>query len=136
MIQMLYSCVNSSRRDSSAFEHVFVGENREFEVLGLHNWLQFARLEQMGDLNYLGHTPKACGTPPRVLTIAFMTKQGSIKPRGSMLLGTSPEFELAPYTTVFLSGQTQVRIHLDSCEATVVCHSMKGGRVMGTCYIK
>jgi hypothetical protein len=46
--------------DSSAFEHVFVGEispaykSKEHVVKGLHNWIQIFHQERAGKLNYRG----------------------------------------------------------------------------------
>ena len=36
--------------DSSAFEHIFVGETRGGDVLGFHNWLRFYQLERLGTI--------------------------------------------------------------------------------------
>ena len=43
--------------DSSAFEHVFLGETKKKtkEVGGLHNWIQAYLLEKKNDLNYTGY---------------------------------------------------------------------------------
>lgn len=42
--------------DSSAFEHVFVGETRGgTEVLGFHNWIQFYVQEKAGNVDYQGY---------------------------------------------------------------------------------
>ena len=42
--------------DSSAFEHVFVGETRGGkEVLGFHNWVQFYLQEKAGNVDYQGY---------------------------------------------------------------------------------
>ncbi|KER25623.1 hypothetical protein T265_06968 [Opisthorchis viverrini] len=122
--------------DSSAFEHVFVGEKKGSEVSGFHNWIQFLRLESSGVLDYQGYFAKQCGDPPRIVTLAFRMKDGSTKPRGSMFLGTSPEFEMALYTVIFLSGHNHVNVRLDSCKAVVTCHPIHGGSYIGTCYIR
>ena len=45
-------------QDSSAFEHVFVGEQKGSKVLGLHNWVQLYMLEKEGKLNYHGWKSK------------------------------------------------------------------------------
>ena len=46
---------SSNKLDSSAFEHIFVGEvKNSAAVSGFHNWLQFYYLEQAGRLNYYG----------------------------------------------------------------------------------
>lgn len=41
--------------DSSAFEHVFVGEVKNGEVIGFHNWLTFCLLESKRSLDYHGY---------------------------------------------------------------------------------
>jgi poly(U)-specific endoribonuclease len=44
-------------RDSSGFEHVFVGEVKEGEVSGFHNWLAFYKEERRGTVDYKGYIP-------------------------------------------------------------------------------
>lgn len=41
--------------DSSGFEHVFVGETRNKEPMGFHNWIQFYLQEQAGKVDYQGY---------------------------------------------------------------------------------
>lgn len=44
--------------DSSAFEHVFVGETRnKTDVIGFHNWIQFYLQEKRGLVDYRGFFP-------------------------------------------------------------------------------
>ena len=40
---------------SSGFEHVFIGEVKNGDVSGFHNWFHWFWLESQGDINYLGH---------------------------------------------------------------------------------
>jgi poly(U)-specific endoribonuclease len=39
---------------SSGFEHVFVGETKNGEVSGFHNWVQFSKQETANSVNYNG----------------------------------------------------------------------------------
>lgn len=47
-----------AKNDSSAFEHVFVGEEKSGKVVGLHNWIQFYLEETKGNIDYLGWAGK------------------------------------------------------------------------------
>jgi len=52
---MLAINVENSSTNSSGFEHVFVGETRERDVTGFHNWIQFYLQEKAGQLDYRGY---------------------------------------------------------------------------------
>ena len=41
-------------RDSSGFEHVFLGEISRDVVTGFHNWIQLYHLERKNELDYRG----------------------------------------------------------------------------------
>ena len=41
--------------DSSGFEHVFVGEEKDGVIVGLHNWIQMYQEEKKGNFNYMGY---------------------------------------------------------------------------------
>ncbi|KAJ3089089.1 hypothetical protein HK102_007222 [Quaeritorhiza haematococci] len=43
-----------ANNDSSAFEHCFVGEARDEQVIGFHNWIQFFVQERKGHADYRG----------------------------------------------------------------------------------
>jgi len=108
---------------SSGFEHVFLGEKKSGKVQGFHNWVYFHHLEQQKKLNYLGHWEKVefegKGTG---LSFTF-TWGAEQKPFASMLVGTSPEFELALYTVCLLArGDEPCRITLGGQPVSVTTH--------------
>merc|ERR1719505_494212 len=68
------------------------------EVIGFHNWIQFYLQEKAGAVDYKGFM--SSDRNPHLMTIQFAWR-GETKPKGSMLIGTSPEFELALYTVCY-----------------------------------
>ena len=53
-----FRCCCFRQLDSSAFEHVFVGETRnKGDVIGFHNWIQFYLQEKRGLVDYRGFFP-------------------------------------------------------------------------------
>ena len=40
---------------SSGFETVFLAEQFDSEIIGLHNWIYFAKQEEANKINYLGY---------------------------------------------------------------------------------
>nr|AZN28812.1 endoribonuclease RNase H [Echinostoma cinetorchis] len=121
-------------QDSSAFEHVFVGEHRHDKLLGLHNWIQFALQEAQHKIDYQGYF-KTCGTPANLATVSFKQSSGLVKPKTTFLVGTTPAFEMALYTATFLiSKDRPQRVHLGSCEVDVICHRLRSKK-LGSCYL-
>ena len=49
----------STTNDSSGFEHVFLGETKNGEVTGMHNWIQIYEEERKGHLDYVGMSCRA-----------------------------------------------------------------------------
>ncbi|KAI9178931.1 hypothetical protein H9P43_005593 [Blastocladiella emersonii ATCC 22665] len=131
-----------SMNDSSAFEHVFVGEIRNGQVIGFHNWVTIFLAERKKVLDYRGYIfPRrrhACqpSNDTHLLKLQF-TYKGKLKPISTVLLGVSPEFELMLYTLVFLSGQDSVACVLDDTDVSVIVHRNKqrGTESIGSAYI-
>lgn len=127
--------------DTCGFEHVFVGEikynkkKQRHEVTGFHNWIQLYLEERRSKGNppepfdYLGFleprepAPNSNLPDPmrQLLTIRFKWHR-FLKSECSILVGTSPEFELALYTLCFYCGGTNNRVRLDPYGAEVVVH--------------
>lgn len=134
----LYRRERGGRLDSSGFEHVFIGEVKNEEVSGLHNWLQIALEEQAGRLDYRGYikprsqSSSESDSNDHLLTIQFRW-QGVEKFVGTSFIGTSPEFEMALYTMCFLVGEEQNEVELntgtDSFGITIKCYRMAGDKI-------
>ena len=100
----MYRRTSGGPIDSSGFEHVFVGEVKEGQVIGCHNWIQILVEESKKTLDYKGYYPprrsKRPSAPglllesPHLMTIMF-TWHAVAKTLGSNFIAVSPEFELA-----------------------------------------
>ncbi|DBA04172.1 TPA: hypothetical protein N0F65_004280, partial [Lagenidium giganteum] len=120
--------------DSSGFEHVFVGEEKDGKVCGCHNWIQIYNEERCGRLDYRGFIrPKARGrrvvdpmNHEQLVTIQFMWDR-EIKPVSTSLIGVSPEFEMALYTLCFLNGQEDNVVQLGPYSCNIKCYSFGHG---------
>uniref|UniRef100_K3WX75 EndoU domain-containing protein n=1 Tax=Globisporangium ultimum (strain ATCC 200006 / CBS 805.95 / DAOM BR144) TaxID=431595 RepID=K3WX75_GLOUD len=132
-----------AHNDSSGFEHVFVGEERDGKVMGCHNWLQIYNEERQGRLDYRGYIrPKQRGRKfmepynyEQLATIQFSWDR-EIKPVSTSFIGVSPEFELALYTLCFMNGKENNHIQLGPYWCNIKCFSFgHGDRVkIGTAF--
>jgi poly(U)-specific endoribonuclease len=106
--------------DSSGFEHVFVGEIKNNEVTGMHNWIRIYMEEKKHALDYRGYIkPRYRGLPvdspddqQQLVTMQFSWRN-VLKKVSTSLIGSSPEFEIALYTMIFLTqpeGKTPVQL--------------------------
>ncbi|XP_063751157.1 uridylate-specific endoribonuclease B isoform X2 [Eleginops maclovinus] len=134
----LYARKGASKPDSSGFEHVFVGETRGGRiVIGFHNWIQLYLQEKMGHIDYKGYSVDAHSPQPdenkHILALQFSWKDG-IKPKGSIFVGVSPEFEMALYTVCFLSSPNErVKVQFSFYDVEIVCHHYNQKHI-GTTY--
>ncbi|CAH8487738.1 unnamed protein product [Schistosoma curassoni] len=122
-----------SRGDSSAFEHVFVGEHKRSMMLGLHNWIQFYLKEKKKEINYYGW--KKSTLHEHLITIEYLDENKYKKPMGSVFVGSSPEFDIAIYTVTFLlSVRRYTTVKIDGCEIQIICEKLTPTE-MSTCYM-
>ncbi|KAM6926818.1 uridylate-specific endoribonuclease C isoform 2-T2 [Lycodopsis pacificus] len=136
----LYHRHRNTGLDSCGFEHVFVGETKSgTEIIGFHNWIQFYLQEKNLHLDYKGYKARDHDLPDQddhVLNLQF-SWHGLVKPVGSAFIGTSPEFEMALFTIVFLMNterSTTVLVNIDQCRMELVV--IRHGRSLGTAYPK
>ncbi|XP_054772970.2 poly(U)-specific endoribonuclease-A-like [Lytechinus pictus] len=126
--------------DSSGFEHVFVGETKNKEVTGFHNWIQFYLEEKRGNVDYTGWIrPRRRGkgkavadNSAQLVTLQFKWKD-TVKPVGSSFIGTSPEFEMALYTILYFIGKNGAnQLEIEDYDVEIVVHFM--GNKLGSSY--
>ncbi|XP_061773470.1 uridylate-specific endoribonuclease C-like [Nerophis ophidion] len=136
----LYYRQRNNGPDSCGFEHVFVGEIRSAnEITGFHNWIQFYLQEKGMQLDYKGYKARQQDLPDHddhVLNLQF-SWHSVLKPVGSSFIGTSPEFEMAIFTVIFLMSterSTTVLVNIDQCQMELVV--IRHGRSLGTAYPK
>ncbi|CAD6260133.1 unnamed protein product [Miscanthus lutarioriparius] len=123
---------------SSAFEHVFVGEIKgrgqgENEVSGFHNWIQFYLEEAKGNVDYQGYIfPRRRGESPdsetQLLTVQFEW-HGVLKSVSSTLIGVSPEFEVALYTSCFFVGGEDNRVDIGPYSVNIKCYRLGNNKI-------
>ncbi|XP_032779443.2 poly(U)-specific endoribonuclease homolog [Daphnia magna] len=91
------------KQGSSGFEHVFLGEFKN-GISGLHSWVRFVTEEAKGDINYLGYTrTMSIGKGAVGLIEMPMKFLGVYKPHSTLMIGSSPELEIALYSICFLT---------------------------------
>ncbi|XP_052833674.1 poly(U)-specific endoribonuclease-A [Octopus bimaculoides] len=126
-----------SDQDSSSFEHVFVGETKQEGMIGLHNWLQYYLQEKAGNIDYQGYKRRCTvldDEVDRIICTKFLWRGRKGKAACSMFLGSSPEFDIAVFSTCFLMGKIgHCDYQIGEYEVEVVVYSF--GSVIGTAYI-
>ncbi|XP_017892094.1 poly(U)-specific endoribonuclease homolog [Ceratina calcarata] len=88
---------------SSGFETVFLAEKFDSDIIGLHNWIYYAKQESAKNLNYLGYIKDLkLGDKGAVLKIRSSLND-IVQPVSTLFVGTSPELEFALYTMCFFT---------------------------------
>ncbi|VDN08634.1 unnamed protein product [Dibothriocephalus latus] len=132
------------RENTCGFEHVFLGEKRGQRVLGFHYWLTFYLREKSGEINYLGSYIRFQSRTPMgaLYAVAFEWDKVWKKNFARFLIGSSPEFDMALYTAVFLTANQRtpkqfrlgVSLKHNSSRIAVQCYKLEQTKI-GTCYI-
>lgn len=127
-----YQYSRDASRDSSGFEHVFIGELDDGKVKGLHNFIQVFVEEVRGNFNYKGYLdirgePSREAPPPnqQMITIRF-DWLGKTKSVSSMFIGASPEFEIALYTLLFVAQAEELELDLGPYRTRIKVYQMAG----------
>lgn len=127
--------------DSSGFEHVFVGEEKDGKITGFHNWIQMYLEEKAGRLDYKGYIKprdrrsKQPDDLQQVITIQFSWEK-ELKDISSSFIGVSPEFEFALYTMMFLLGYEKEVVECGEydVEITTFSYMSKGKNYIGSAF--
>lgn len=135
----------TTTNDSSGFEHVFLGEIKDGEVTGMHNWVQLYEEEKRRNLDYRGfiypkRVPGVKGSrlptdEHQLITIQFIWN-GCLKKCSSSFIGTSPEFEIALYTMCFFTGGDKDNLKCGPYNVEVTCYkyTFRGKTHIGTSF--
>ena len=141
----------SGYNGSSGFEHVFMGEEKNGKISGLHNWVQFYLEEKKGTINYLGWQGKQdsdYSDDVNLVTVKFAweddDRDGAAaeeKPMSTILCGSTVECEMAMLTLAFLAGNQQGGNHLwlGNEKINIVCYGQRvkyGPPKVGTAYLE
>uniref|UniRef100_A0A914WLP4 Endoribonuclease n=2 Tax=Plectus sambesii TaxID=2011161 RepID=A0A914WLP4_9BILA len=112
------------RLDTSGFEHIFMGEIKNNEISGMHNWVRFYLLEKDSSqrFDYKGFLVQRFN----VMAAVKFSWGSEYKRSGSFLIGTSPEFDMALYTLCFLSrrGRSTCNIEINGCPMAITSHDL------------
>jgi len=139
----LYDRDGTSKRilDSSAFEHVFVGEIKNGQVSGQHNWVAQYLQEKAGKINYKGWIEKGTYQSKTSATAYGLTSvydwNGYPKCIGGSLIATTPELEMALATVCFMArSEKECRLTFNSKELFYTTFPMRlhGYDYIGTAY--
>ena len=134
--------------DSSGFEHVFVGEEKDGKITGLHNWVQYYLEEQKGNIDYLGFVGRQdsdYNDDVNIVTVKFAWNDDDpdveVKPMSTILCGSTVEFEIAALTMAFLCGDQDGKnfFKLGSEKISIQCYSKKnriGGSQIMSAYME
>ncbi|KAK0159567.1 hypothetical protein PV327_010663 [Microctonus hyperodae] len=86
---------------SSGFETVFLAEKIDSEIIGLHNWIYYAKKEADKQLNYLGYIQHTSLGDKGAMVKVRSRLNDTPQDVTTLFVGTSPELEMSLYTMCF-----------------------------------
>ena len=110
---------------------MFVGEEKDGKITGLHNWVQYYLEEQKGNIDYLGYVGRQdsdYNDDVNIVTVKFAWNDDDpdveVKPMSTILCGSTVEFEIAALTMAFLCGEQDGKnyLKLGSEDITIQCY--------------
>ena len=106
---------------SSGFETVFLAEKFDSDIIGLHDWIYYAKQEADKKLNYLGYIKEVkLGDKGAVLKVRSSLND-IVQPITTILVGASPELEFALYTMCFFTRPNNAcPISMGGSEFTII----------------
>ncbi|KAK7100065.1 poly(U)-specific endoribonuclease-A-like [Littorina saxatilis] len=126
-------------QNSCSFEHVFVGEGRGDDFIGLHNWIQFYLQEKAGNIDYHGFFRRETVRDDeiiRLIAMQFDWRDQKSKPLCSCFIGSSPEFEIAAYTVcLLLDRDGKIDCKIGEYEVELTVHSFGWNRKLGSAFM-
>ncbi|XP_031787775.1 poly(U)-specific endoribonuclease homolog isoform X1 [Nasonia vitripennis] len=93
---------------SSGFETVFLAEKFDNEIIGLHDWIYFAKQEEAKKIDYLGYIKKLDLGTNGAIVKGRSKLNDVVQPITTIFVGTSPELEMALYTLCFYTRPNTV----------------------------
>ncbi|CAK9802367.1 Endoribonuclease CG2145 [Anthophora quadrimaculata] len=93
---------------SSGFETVFLAEKFDSDIIGLHNWIYYAKQEAEKKLNYLGYIKEVKLGDKGAVVKVRSSLDGIVQPVTTVFVGTSPEMEFALYTMCFFTRPNNI----------------------------
>ncbi|XP_015122472.1 poly(U)-specific endoribonuclease homolog isoform X2 [Diachasma alloeum] len=100
---------NKIEGSTSGFERVFLAEIYPGStVLGAQNWIYFMSKEASRDIDYMGYSEEHPITDKARLLKLNLKIGDAVKQNSTMLVGTSPELEMALYTICFYARPNDI----------------------------
>jgi len=120
--------------NTCAFEHIFLGEFKDDNEKGFHNWIQFySNKDLIKNFNLINQIKF-----DKLSIVDFgMIYDGKTKPRCSMIFGIHPMIEICIYTLIYIyaysNGHKELKFDFDDSIGFQL-YTVNNGESFRTCY--